>query len=178
MSRTLAALALLSLGCLSVTAAAPQRDGAILVNSGSMNTLGYRIKVWSDGTAQSVRLRGGNPQGTPSTGSVPPSLAQKFFADLKSAKHSRAAGRACAKIPEFAYSLVVQYHGWTSPDLTCGGDGIVGAVQAEANKIGTALGVEPVRAHSVPMLPNEKRRMPQGETPQPSASPEPMRSAS
>ncbi len=160
--------------------AAASRDGAVIHNTGSTNFAGYTIKVWSDGSATTVPTnRSGTATEQPQTGHVPLGLARKFFDDLKTAKASgRVIGRTCMKSASFGTAMVVQYHGWTSPDLECPGDGFVVALAAEAHKIAAALNVRntmraPVRR---PLLPNEPRRVPQ--TPPPSqTSPSPESSS-
>lgn len=173
---------MLSLGCFAFGLAAAGRDGAVIVNSGSTNFSGYTIKVWSDGSAQSYHSRvGAPPLDKPVAGRVPPSLAQRLLADLKTAKHAgRLIPRPCMKTPSFSVTMVAVYHGWTTPDLICGGDALVNAVGSDANKVVAALGIKPLGSHRVPLLPNEKRRLPPEASPQPqaSASPEPAPSAS
>jgi len=182
MSRILAALAILSLGCFAIGRAAGGRDGATIINSGSTNFSGYTIKVWSDGSAQWYHSRAGAPPlDKPVKGSVPAPLALKLLADLKAGKHAgRLIPRPCMKPPSFSATMVAVYHGWTSPDLICGGDGFVNAIGSDANKIVAALGVKPLGTHRVPLLPNEKRSVPSEGSPQPqaSASPEPAPRAS
>ena len=182
MKRLPALAALASLACFALAAAMPHRDGAEILNSGSTNFAGYTVKVWSDGSAWSVHtLRGGAPAGSPATGSVPADLATKFLSDLAAAKHSgRVVSQACAKSASFGSTLVVRYHGWTTPDLNCPGDGFATSIAADAGKIAAALKVSQVRTHRVPMLPNERRRPPIEGSPQPqaSATPEPAPSAS
>ena len=163
-------------GGISVAAAQP-RDGAVIHNTGSTNFLGYTIKVWSDGSATSVRSnRAGAAIDHASNGSLPTDLTRKFFADLKQAKKSgNATGRPCMKSASFGSATFVQYHGWTSPDLECSGDGYVVALAAEAHRIAATFRVRntpmnaPVRR---PMLPNEPRRAPETAPGQASPMPE------
>ena len=55
-------LALLALGAATTMALASSRpDGATITVTGSTNTAGYQIKVWSDGRAQSIVGRNGTP---------------------------------------------------------------------------------------------------------------------
>ena len=175
MNRTLRAFALALLVMPAFTAASAQRDGAIIENSGSTNFSGYAIKVWSDGsTSTTLMRRGGVPLGSPSMGQIPKDLAQKFLADLQSAKRgAKIAAQSCTKSASFGSTTIATYHGWTSPDLTCPGDGYVVALGADAGKIAAALQVKDEPYRRIPMLPNERRR-PEGA----GASPEPAPSAS
>lgn len=173
-SATLVVLAIVAIGA-GIACAARARDGAIIHNTGSTNFAGYTIKLWSDGSASVVRSnRGGGSLGTPVSGSVPADVARKFFSDLKAAKASgNVAGRACMKSASFGSSTVVQYHGWTSPDLECPGDGFVVALASETHAIAAALQVRatPVRR---PLMPNEPRRpetVPTQASPTPESAP-------
>ena len=176
MNRPFGAIALAALASLAIIpAAAAQRDGAIIQNSGSTNFSGYTIKVWSDGSTSAVRSRrGGMPLGDATSGQIPLSVAEKLFQDLRSAKHgAQIARRSCVKSVSFGTSTVVFYHGWTSPDLTCPSDGLAGALAADTGSVTAALHMQGQPSHMIPMLPNERRR-PEGA----SASPEPKPSAS
>lgn len=171
MNRTLGAIALGALASLAfIPAAAAQRDGAIIQNSGSTNFSGYTIKVWSDGSTSAVRSRrGGAPLGEATSGQIPLSVAQKLFEDLASAKQSgRIARGSCMKSVSFGSSTVVIYHGWSSPDLTCPGGGLTGALAADTGTVTAALHIQ--GQHMIPMLPNERRR-PEGASASPEAKP-------
>jgi hypothetical protein len=156
-----------------IALAANQRDGVVIHNSGSTNLPGYTIKLWSDGSATSVRAnRAGNEVGQASNGSVPMDLVRKFFGDLSAAKHSgRVVGQTCMKSASFGSTTVVQYHGWTSPDLECPGDGFVVALASEAHQVAASLNTRrlPVRR---PLMPNEPRRAPAPGPVQATPSPE------
>ena len=118
------------MGLLAVcAAAAPSRDGASIVDSGSTNTAGYTIRVWSDGTA-AVGAK---------SFTFSPSLATKFFADLKAARGGDAQAEHCMKSASFGTSTHVHWHGWTSPDLDCPpGDKLTSAVLSDVNAIRAA----------------------------------------
>src|SRR5690348_13749410 len=159
--------------CIGVAIAASGRDGAIIRNTGSTNFPGYTIKVWSDGSAWAVRAnRTGQQTGRPSTQSIPKELAQKLLADAKAAKLSgHVIGQSCMKSASFGSTTVVEYHGWTSPDLECPGDGFVIALGSDAKKIAAALQIinAPTRRG---LLPNEVRRPPESAPTQPAPTPE------
>lgn len=181
MKRQIAAISMaLALGC-AAFAAAQTRDGAVIRNSGSTNFSGYTIKVWSDGSTWAVHSnRLGTPVGQPVTGHIPVNLAQTFLNDAQQARRNRVISRPCMKSASFGTVTSVEYHGWTSPDLECPGDGFVVALGADAHKIAAQLQIQGTRR--IPMLPNEPRRVPvegpSAPTGQPSATPEPGTSAS
>lgn len=181
MKRLTAAIIIgLALACVGA-AGASQRDGATIVNSGSTNFSGYTIKVWSDGATLAVHAnRGGNQLDAPVTGHIPQSVAQRFISEAHQARRSRIASQPCMKSASFGTSTVVTYHGWTSPDLECPGDGYAVALGSDAHKIVALLKFQGMPAHPIHLLPNEPRRAP-SETPasgQPSATPEPSASPS
>lgn len=173
-SYTRSCVALLML-CASMTQAhaAQHIDGAVIRNSGSTNSAGYVIKVWSNGQARfNESTRGGVPIGTPATGRIPAALAQKFFAEVKAAKtSSHVIGESCMKSASFGTTTVVQYHGWTSPDLECPGDGFVVSLGSQAHAIAAALNLPKSRSRRT-LLPNEPRRAPETSSGQASPTPE------
>ena len=181
MTRQLAALTIaLALGCAGAAAAAYSRDGGVIRNSGSTNFSGYTIKVWSDGSTWAVHSnRAGTPIDAPVTGHVPADLAQRFLQDAQQARKNRVISQPCMKSASFGTSTVVSYHGWTSPDLECPGGGFAETLGQDAHKIAAQLKIQGTQAHRIPLLPNEPRRVP-SENPggQPSATPEPVPSAS
>jgi len=170
----------LALVCASAAVAAFTRDGAVIRNSGSTNFSGYIVKVWSDGSTWAVHSnRAGMQLDTPVTGNIPADLAQRFISEAKQAKNNHAVSQHCMKSASFGSITVATYHGWTSSDLQCPGDGFTVALGSDAHKIAALLKVEGVQARRIPLLPNEKRRvpsdMPSGQS---SATPEPSPSAS
>ena len=178
MKRQIAVLSMaLVLGCAAV-AAAQMRDGGVIRNSGSTNFSGYTIKVWSDGSTWAVHSgRSGTPVGTAVSGHIPENLAQTFLHDAQQARKNRVVSQHCMKSASFGTVTTVEYHGWTSPDLECPGDGFVVALGADAHKIAALLKVQGARPRG--LLPNEPRRIPVEGTPsQASPSPEPSTSPS
>ena len=119
----------------SLVGAAPS-DNAVIVNSGSTNSYGYRIEVSPDGKASvSMQERGGAAVGTPKPFAVEASTATKFFADLAAARKGNVQTVPCMKSASFGSSTHVLWQGWTSPDLTCPpkdslGDALVTDVEA------------------------------------------------
>ena len=87
---------------------------ALIVDSGSTNRAGYRLRVYADGT---TALQQGDAA---LRKHVPPALVQRFFADLRAAGPLDALPRAaCMKSASFGSSTYVAYRGKMSPDLTC-----------------------------------------------------------
>jgi hypothetical protein len=123
--------------------ASPTRESAVIVDSGSTNTAGYRIEVWSDGTGVvTVKSRPGNPQTEPKSFTLPATTAARFFTDLKAAQAAKVVGAPCMKSVSFGTSTHVSWSGWTSPDLDCPSDNaLIGAVLRDVNAIRAASGV-------------------------------------
>ena len=123
-------------------AAAPP-DSAVIVNSGSTNTIGYSIEVWSDGKA-SVTMQGrGSAPSTPKAFTVSAATAERFFADLAAARKGNATTAPCMKSASFGTSTHVKWQGWVSPDLSCPpksslGDALVRDVDAIHQAAGVA----------------------------------------
>ncbi|MBV8344990.1 MAG: hypothetical protein JO190_08380 [Candidatus Eremiobacteraeota bacterium] len=111
---------LLCIAAIAGLVAAAPRDSAIIINSGSTNTIGYAITVWSDGKASlTTQNRDGSPAGPAKPFSVAPATAARFFADLATAKNAKAATVPCMKSASFGSSMHVKWQDWTSPDLEC-----------------------------------------------------------
>ncbi len=111
--RNVLALALL-LSTVAIASAAGGKDGAVISNSGSTNTAGYTIKLWSDGAGQ-VALSGGAPRSI----HVDVDLAAKFFTDVKAARENPGIPGHCMKSASFGTTTGVLWHAWKSPDLQC-----------------------------------------------------------
>lgn len=96
------------------------RDSAVIVNSGSTNTAGYRIALSSDGSASvTTQNRDGAPAGKTKSFSVPASTVARFFSDLATARKEKAPLVPCMKSASFGTSTHVTWQGWVSPDLDC-----------------------------------------------------------
>ncbi|MBV8117170.1 MAG: hypothetical protein JOY69_00655 [Candidatus Eremiobacteraeota bacterium] len=132
-----------ALSVLVSAGAAPARDGAAIVDSGSTNTSGYRIDIWSDGRA-TIRLqnRAGVAQGSARPFTVSAKVAARFFTDLKAARAANVAGAPCMKSASFGTTTHVSWHGWTSPDLDCPADSpLLSALVRDVNAIRAASGI-------------------------------------
>jgi NADPH:quinone reductase-like Zn-dependent oxidoreductase len=141
------------------------KGAAVILNTGSTNTLGYRIVVQRSGAAEYVN----GPRRA--KGSVPASIAARFFADLQAAMPLSARGSSnCMKSASFGSSLFVWWKGSRSGDLTCGAAGAIGT---DALQIAQALGASTVLRtrliRPIPMLTNEPRKP----LPQPLPTPTP-----
>jgi hypothetical protein len=107
---TLIALILLP----SARVAAQQRDGATIRNSGSTNTVGYTITLWTDGTG-SASVQGGAAR----TIAIAHDLVTQFFSDLQAAHVEHGQLAHCMKSVSFGTTTTVVWHAWQSPDLQC-----------------------------------------------------------
>ncbi len=122
--------------------AATARDGAVIVDSGSTNTAGYRIEIWSDGAATVALHRRAAAPGAPQPFSVGADVTARFFADLKAAKAANMTGSPCMKSASFGTTTRVSWHGWTSPDLDCPSENaLLNAVIHDVNLIRAASGI-------------------------------------
>ena len=100
-------------------AAAESRESATIVDSGSTNTAGYAIEVWSDASASVTYRNGTGLPARPKSFTIPAALAAHFFADLRAARAGAAKAALCLKSASFGTSTHVRWQGWTSPDLDC-----------------------------------------------------------
>lgn len=147
----------------AVLAATAPRDGATILNSGSTNTAGYKITLWSDGTATAQVGRG-----APAPFTISKEAAERFFADVKAARGNGAQLQHCMKSASFGTRTIVQWHGWSSPDLQCPPfTAEVSALAKDVSEVQTAANIHPGNPlmRRIPM-PVEMRM-------QPSASPSP-----
>ena len=117
-TRVIAMLAMTSM-------AACAADTAVITNSGSTNTAGYRIVVERTGKATytEMRRRGARPdESTTRTSALPDALVRRFFADLAAAQPLSSLPKiGCMKSASFGTTLTVEFDGESSPDLSCGG---------------------------------------------------------
>ncbi|HEY9084362.1 MAG TPA: hypothetical protein VIN40_00260 [Candidatus Tyrphobacter sp.] len=132
-------------------------DGALIVNSGSTNTLGWSIAFRSNGRG----IVGGR------TFSVSPPVASRFFADVAAARAAHALGGHCMKSASFGTRLNVRWHGWLSPDLSCpSGAPTLGSLGEDVARIVAAANVPNLMPRRI-RIPVEPRRLPES-TPSPS----------
>jgi hypothetical protein len=129
----------------SLMAAAPARENAVIVNSGSTNAMGYKISVWSDGTATlTMQHRDGSAVSAPKAFDVRAATATRFFSDLAAARSARIATVPCMKSVSFGTTTRVTWQGWVSPDLDCPPkDSLGDALVKDLGEIIKAAGVGP-----------------------------------
>jgi hypothetical protein len=135
---------------------AAQRDGATIRNSGSTNTAGFIIAVWSDGTGN-VSMQNGNPRAVV----ISDDLATRFFTDLQAARSENTPPSHCMKSVSFGTSTSVAWHGWQSPDLQCPPfSPSTAALAKDVQAIEAAVGAAPGRPRRIG-LPPSLRKNPQ-----------------
>jgi hypothetical protein len=141
------------------------KSAAVILNTGSTNTSGYRIVIQRSGAAEFVDAK------RRATGRVPASLAAKFFGELESAMPlSKIPIYPCMKSASFGTALFIWWRGQRSPDLTCPANAKDAILRTDAGAIAEALHVSNTpRGRLIPMMPNEPHRM----LPSPAASPSP-----
>ena len=124
-----------------------------IADSGSTNAAGYTIDVWSDGTASVEYQNRTSTAASARSFTFSPSVALRFFADLKAARAGNAHAQPCMKSASFGTSTHVRWHGWLSPDLDCPpGDKLTSAILDDVNAIRAAGKVTavPLRGGSFP----------------------------
>ena len=106
--------------------AAADQGSAVIVNSGSTNTPGYKIVVERDGTAVYTPT----PRGSSQSGSqqqvelmkrkLPPAVVQHLYSDLDAARPFSDLPRPrCVKSVSFGTRLTIEFKGDETPDLNC-----------------------------------------------------------
>ncbi|BAY98464.1 hypothetical protein NIES37_24140 [Tolypothrix tenuis PCC 7101] len=124
--------------CLSqpLMALVPNNVGVIL-NSGSTNTIGYRIYVSPTGEANYVD---GNGSGK---GKLPEKLTNRFFRDLKAAEplSDLPVKPKCLKSTSFGTTTTVSLGGQQSTDISCPGNAKARRLDNDAIAIAKALKV-------------------------------------
>jgi hypothetical protein len=107
---------------------------ALILNSGSTNTAGYRLRVstsgWTTLQQGDVALRK----------HVAARFVRPLFADLRATGPlDELATHPCMKSASFGTSMVIVYRGKTSPDISC--PGTSRALQQDALALADAAGV-------------------------------------
>ena len=110
-----------------VVASPVDTASAVIVNSGSTNTAGFKIVVQNDGAAEYTPMLRAHPQPegqhvlTPVKRNLPPALAHRLYSDLEAARPFSDLPRPrCMKSVSFGTRLIIQFHGDETPDLNCG----------------------------------------------------------
>jgi hypothetical protein len=122
---------------LSTDAPAPVADGeALIVDSGSTNVAGFRLRVFENG-------RFFIEQGNPAKGRVRSALVRRFFEDLRAAGSLDRLGQAqCAKSASFGSWTRITYRGETSPDISCPSTTAVQALTRDVGALADAAGIK------------------------------------
>lgn len=95
---------------------------AVIDNSGSTNTPGYRITIERSGTAEySAKSRRPSPESAkPVRRKLSAALVKRLYSDLDAAKPlSALPPQHCVKSASFGSTLTIEYAGNTTPDLSC-----------------------------------------------------------
>ena len=98
---------------------------AVILNSGSTNTAGFRLTVEKSGDAEYAPLpRKYGPQSPaptePTRHKLPDALVQRFYSDLEAAKPLSGLPRErCMKSASFGTTTIIQFDGEETPDLSC-----------------------------------------------------------
>lgn len=164
--RLVLALMLCGLGVAPVLAAQPvpylpvPHDAAVILDTGSTNTPGYRIVAQRDGAVEYVI--GGTRNRTHASGAQATALFDALKAGMPLSQLPTA---RCMKSASFGTAMFVYWNHQRSPDLTCPSGSETNAVYSSVTKFVDALGI--ARRGMVPLPANEPRRA----MPEPSPSP-------
>lgn len=123
---------------------------AVIENTGSTNTQGYRIMVSSAGTAEymATERRGGVVRGKAQRKTLSTPLVKRLFHDLDAAGPlSDLTVNHGAKSASFGTSVYITYKNQRSPDLSFGGDAQATALKADIDAITQALHVTNTPRH-------------------------------
>lgn len=119
---------------------------ALILDSGSTNTPGYRVTVYDSGRAEwSISGRKYTAACASGEGKLPPKLTRRFFQELKSLMPlDKLPATHCMKSASFGTTLRVTYHGTVSPDLSCPrSDTGTSQLLKDVADINRALGINP-----------------------------------
>lgn len=114
---------------LSLSLSPEEQDTAVIMGSGSTNTAGFRIRVERSGLAEytsAPRKYGAQRGDKPNTKrqQLSRDLADRFYSDLEAAKPiSSLPEQRCMKSASFGSTLVIEFGGQRTPDLSCGDGG-------------------------------------------------------
>lgn len=144
---------LAALAVAAFVAAAPVKT-ATIVNSGSTNSDGYVIQVWSNGKASlSLKEKGGAPASRPKPFTLAAATVAEFFSDLAAARTADAQTVPCMKSASFGSTVHVTWQGWISPDLTCPAkDSLGAALIKDVDAIHQASGIAAMPLRSGPVI--------------------------
>jgi hypothetical protein len=135
-------------------------DAAVILDTGSTNTLGYRVVVQRNGDVEYVI------GGVRNTMHADAGQTAKLFTALAAGMPlSQLQSARCMKSASFGTAMFAYWNHQRSPDLTCPAGDQAKAVYANVSRFVDALGI--TRRVSHPLPPNEPRRP----IPEPSPSP-------
>ncbi|HLH42070.1 MAG TPA: hypothetical protein VKV74_03715 [Bryobacteraceae bacterium] len=98
---------------------------AVILNSGSTNTAGFRLTIEKSGNAEFAPMpRKYGPQSPGSTESarykLPDAVVRRFYSDLEAARPLGNLPRTrCMKSASFGTNTIIQFGGEETPDLSC-----------------------------------------------------------
>jgi hypothetical protein len=145
------------------------KGAAVILNTGSTNTSGYRIVVQRNGNAEYIT------DVTRAKALVPAPIVSKFFSDLHAAAPLQTLQRAaCMKSISFGTSLFVWWDHSRSPDLSCPADERARALEVDAQAVSSALHISSAPRGPVmrPLMPGEQHKpLPPISSPASSATP-------
>jgi len=101
-------------------------DVAVIVDSGSTNTAGFRIVVEQSGEAEFTAgprrsIRSPDEQPKQMRRKLPDALVKRLYSDLGAAKPlSSLPNQRCMKSASFGTKLTIEFGGQETPDLSCG----------------------------------------------------------
>jgi hypothetical protein len=124
--RLLGKIAVATAAILITAFGAAGADVAVIVNSGSTNTPGFRIAVEQSGNAEYTaaprRVIRNSGQPAPTQLQLPDTLVKRLYTDLDAAKpFSSLPTQRCAKSASFGTTLTIALGFQETPDLSCGG---------------------------------------------------------
>ncbi|MEH2243460.1 hypothetical protein [Nostoc sp.] len=123
---------------------------AVILNSGSTNTIGYRIYVSQSGEVNYVDGKGSNQ------GKLSEKLTEKFFRDLKVGEPlSNLPVRGCVKSVSFGTSTIIRLAGQQSQDISCPGNAKAQRLDNDVIAITKALNVVNIPRSQGKALPPE-----------------------
>ena len=109
-------------------------DAAVMLVTSSTNTVGFRIVVQRNGTAEYVR---GDDR---ATAHLSAATTKELFSDLESGMPlSELASQRCMKSASFGTSTFVYWRHQRSPDVSCAGDAKGAAIAAEVKRVAGEL---------------------------------------
>jgi hypothetical protein len=121
----------------SATGSVPA-DAAVIVNSGSTNTMPWRIVVRPD---RSVAVSVGSA--APSTKQLTAATTATFFKDLgATGSFSSLHAEPCMKSASFGTTTHITYKGSTSPDLSCTFSDVAGKLSKDVAAIRQEVGID------------------------------------